>query len=351
MKKKATYLLFFLVTPFYLLAQVPAYYSQVDFTVSPQQIQQQLTNLITTTHDYELNYTPEVWDILKIADLEPNQVEDVLLLYGYEDFDGISKNDRSRNKDLNCTSSSCVGLWNREHVFPRSLATPPLETNYPNAGTVAHGLRACDSQMNSSRNNRPYEQGTGNAEITPDSNFYPGDEWKGDVARIIMYLYLRYPSQCEAVTVGIGSTNYSNLGDMPDIFLEWNTEDPVSSLETQRNTVIFDVQGNRNPFVDNPYFATILWNGPEAEQTWDVLEVSDIAIETPVLYPTITNGLVYVKNVSQTVFEYRVYSVSGKFVLAGTTTHKIDLANLSKGMYFVQMQNETVIQTEKIIMR
>ncbi|PKP26359.1 MAG: hypothetical protein CVU03_03775 [Bacteroidetes bacterium HGW-Bacteroidetes-2] len=351
MKKKATYLLFFLVTPLCLLAQIPEYYNEVDFTVSPQEIQQQLTNLITTTHSYELNYTPEVWDILKIADLEPNQAEDVLLLYGYDDFDGISKTDRLRNKELNCTSSSCIGLWNREHIFPRSLATPPLETNYPNAGTDAHGLHACDSQMNSSRNNRPYEQGSGNAKITPDSNFYPGNEWKGDVARIIMYLYVRYPTQCAAVTVGIGSTNYSNLGDMPDIFLEWNAEDPVSSLETQRNTVIFDVQGNRNPFIDNPYLATILWNGPDAEQTWDVLEVADNNIDTPFLYPTITNGLVYVKNVSQTVFEYRVYSISGKFVLSGNTNQEINLGNLSKGMYFVQLQNEMMIHSEKIIIR
>jgi endonuclease I len=53
------------------------------------------------------------------------------------------------------------------------------------------------------------------------------------------------------------------------MFLEWNAEDPVSAFEMQRQEIIEGAQGNRNPFIDNPYFATLIWDGPEAENLWD----------------------------------------------------------------------------------
>ncbi len=351
MKIKATYLLVFLFAPFYLLSQVPEYYQDVNFSVPQEEIQQQLTNLITATHFYELTYTPEVWEVLQIADLEFITGEEVLLLYGFNDNDGIFKTDRTRHKNLNCTQSSCIGLWNREHVFPRSLANPPLDTSYPSAGTDAHGLRAVDSQMNSSRGNRAFEASSGDSHITSNGNFYPGDEWKGDVARMLMYMYLRYPSQCEAIIVGVGPSTYSISADMPDVFLEWNAEDPVSEFEIQRNEVIYQNQGNRNPFIDNPYMATMIWNGPDAEDPWNILEVQETFSTTLVLYPTITDGYVYIENNSQSVFEYRVFNVSGNFLLQGETSSEIDLGTLSKGMYFIQLQNQTFNKVEKIIMR
>lgn len=351
MKIKATYFFVFLFAPFYIVSQVPEYYQDVNFSVSQEEIRQQLTNLVTATHFYELTYTPEVWNVLKIADLEFIDGEEVVLLYGFNDDDGIYKTDRTRHKDLNCTQSSCIGLWNREHVFPRSLATPPMDTSYPSAGTDAHGLRAVDSQMNSSRSNRAFESGSGDSYITSNGNFYPGDEWKGDVARILMYLYLRYPTQCEAVTVGIGPSSYSFLADMPDVFLEWNAEDPVSAFEIERNEVIYENQGNRNPFIDNPYLATMIWNGPEAENLWNVLEVPEAISTSLILYPTITDGYVYMENKSQSMVTYSVYTISGNFILEGQSSSEIDLGELSKGMYFINLQSQNYNKTEKIIMR
>ncbi|MGB8704779.1 MAG: endonuclease [Gillisia sp.] len=53
-----------------------------------------------------------------------------------------------------------------------------------------------------------------------------------------------------------------------DLFLKWNREDPVSIFEIQRNNVIEGAQGNRNPFIDNPYIATLIWGGTPAENRW-----------------------------------------------------------------------------------
>ena len=55
---------------------------------------------------------------------------------------------------------------------------------------------------------------------------------------------------------------------MPDVFLNWNFSDPVSEFEEKRNNSIANVQGNRNPFIDNPHLATLIWNGPAAEDKW-----------------------------------------------------------------------------------
>tara|TARA_B110000305_G_scaffold148750_1_gene165072 strand:- start:4352 stop:5227 length:876 start_codon:yes stop_codon:yes gene_type:complete len=206
--------------------------------------------------------------VIKVSDGFSLDTSKVLLVYGYDDNDPAVENDRTRAKSLSCHTSSCFGLWNREHVFPKSLASPNLVTNYPSAGTDVHNLRACDYSTNASRSNKKFDAGNGNSSSNNQGNWYPGDEWKGDVARIIMYMYLRYPNQCEPTNVGIGTQLFSPNGDMPDVFLNWNFSDPVSDFEESRNNAIAIVQGNRNPFIDNPYLATIIWSGPAAEDKW-----------------------------------------------------------------------------------
>ena len=183
------------------IAQIPDYYSTIDFDQVGVTLRIQLSNLISDTHHTFLPYSSsstDTWDVIKTADLTPENTDFVLLMYGYDDDDGEYISDRTRSIDDSCHSSSCIGLWTREHVFARSLANPALTTNDPGPGTDIHNLRACDSQKNSQKSNRLFIDASGNSRIIGDY-FFPGDEWKGDVARIIMYMYLRYPSQCEAI--------------------------------------------------------------------------------------------------------------------------------------------------------
>jgi len=349
-------IIFLLVFPLLSFSQIPSYYSSIDFSQTGDALKTQLTTLITTTHTTEMYYTssaPDVWDALKQTDLDPDDVTNtnVLLMYGYDDSDAITKNDRVRDEALSCHQSGCTGLWNREHVYPKSLANPSLTTDSPGAGTDAHNLRACDGQMNSSRNNRPYEDGVGNSTITPTvGNWYPGDEWRGDVARMIMYMYVRYPTQCLATTVGVGNTTYSV--DMPDIFLEWNQEDPVSAYEISRNDLLEGIQGNRNPFIDNPYLATVIWNGLAATDNWSVLSNKELIVtDAVVVYPTVTSDFVYIKNTSHNLYNYRVSNNLGQLLCKGETTDKIDLSRLSKGLYFVNLQYQGSQKTVKVILK
>jgi len=341
------------VFAFSLSAQVPSYYSTIDFNQSSNDLKQDLSQLITTTHVNEIPYTStsvDTWDVLKIADLNPNNSQDVLLVYGYDDTDNDSQTDRTRSVNSNCTSSGCIGLWNREHVYARSLANPSLDTNYPSAGTDAHNLRASDGQMNSSRSNRVFSEANGIATITAQGHFYPGDEWKGDIARIIMYMYLRYPNQCLANNIASGTNNFHP--DMPDVFLEWNVEDPVSSFEVQRNNTIASVQGNRNPFIDNPYIATLIWGGTAAADTWQALSQQEYQVKPIVIYPTVTSEFLTLEHTAERAFQYTIRDYSGRKIHEAKANHpKISVAHLASGYYILQIECESQHQNFKFIKR
>ena len=276
--------LLFLVFSAQLFSQ-QAYYNHVNLNLTGLTLKEALAVKIINTHTRTLFYD-QIWNASKATDVNPNNPNEVLLLYGWENgTDSDVTNDRWRNKESN---GGITGNWNREHVYSRSLGTPDLGEAGP--GSDAHHLRPADVQRNSSRGNRKFSDANGNSGATSEiysdpidgtnsAGWYPGDEWKGDVARMMMYMYLRYGNRCLPSNVGLGN-NTNTPDDMIDLFLKWNAEDPVSDFERQRNTYHentnnSEAQGNRNPFIDNPRLATRIWGGPEAEDTWGIYTSSD----------------------------------------------------------------------------
>ncbi|MDO7138673.1 endonuclease [Algibacter lectus] len=344
-------LLLVVAYPCILFSQTPAYYSGIDFSRSSENIKTQLTTLITNTQSVLLPYTSsslDTWDVLVESDLESQFSDEVLLIYGYDNTDLLTSNDYSRNKDLSCHSSSCLGLWNREHVFSKSLADPSLVDSYPSAGTDVHNLRACDSQMNSSRNNRIFQDGTGNSHITSLGNFFPGNEWKGDVARIIMYMFTRYPEQCEAKNIGFGDLDETST--MPAVFLAWNAQDLVSQYERGRNESIYSVQGNRNPYIDNPYLATLIWGGELAEDTWGTLGLKGELKESFAIYPTYTKDYVYIDQIGNyNKYNFVIINALGQRVMSSKLEHMIDISSLDAGVYIMKVQGGKAVITQRII--
>lgn len=325
------------------IAQIPSYYNSVNLNLTGENLKNQLALLITETQFASLTYTPQVWNALKQTDLDPENSSRVLLLYGSNDNDGFFQTDRTRNVNATCSNSNCIGFWNREHVFPRSLGNPNLGFEGP--GSDVHHLRATDFQMNSLRGNKRYTNSNGNAQAF-GSFFYPGDEWKGDVARMIMYMYLRYGFQCLPNNVGSGFSNVSPLGDMPTIFLQWNSEDPVQAHEVVRNNVLENLQGNRNPFIDNPYLATLIWGGPQAQDHWGLLSEDVFKTAAFRVYPTVTSDFVYVQNDTQTVdFELKVVNLSGQVLQHQKNNSSVSMSNYEVGMYLIIISNG--IQTER----
>lgn len=342
--------LLLLLLPLSLIAQVPAYYTGLDYGQTGEDLENDLSALVIATHTYELIYTPEVWNALKLADLVPEDPSKVFLIYGYNDSDNDHVNDRTRSKDESCHTSSCSGKWVREHVFPKSLGNPSFGNEGP--GSDAHSIRAVDYTWNNSRSNRKFAEGEGDSHITSQGFFYPGDEWKGDVARMMMYMHLRYGNRCTANQVSIGEHNFHE--DMPDIFLQWNAEDPVSEYELVRNEVLQTMQGNRNPFIDNPYLATLIWGGPEAENTWPQMSVKDEIFAITQVYPNPSNGGFIVKS-NKIIKSLSVFSVDGSRVLGekpNKSEAKINLEEIKSGAYIllIQYADETK-ETKKLILQ
>jgi endonuclease I len=263
-----------------------SYYDGLDFnTLNGAELKSALANRITTTHTNFLEYTPDIWTASKITDANPNNANEVILIYGWEagnDQDGT--NDRTRDNTLQDNGSNGSFVWNREHVYPQSLGTPNITTS-TTPGQDAHSLRPVDKPTNSSRGNKRFAEGSGNSGVS-NGGWYPGDEWKGDVARMMMYMYVRYDDQCLPTNVGIGDSSLTQDA-MIDLFLKWNYEDKVSDFEKNRNTYHENTnnsaaQGNRNPFIDNPYLATIIWGGNDnAEDLWGISSEDDVDPSQP----------------------------------------------------------------------
>ena len=261
-----------------------SYYDGLDFSKSGIALKADLATRITSTHTNFLVYTPGVWEASKVTDVNPENSSEVLLIYGY-----ATSGEYSRTRGVNDNGGS-QGQWNREHVYPRSLGNPNLEFVGP--GADAHHLRPADVNYNSQRSNTIFAEGSGDSGNV-SGGWYPGDEWKGDVARMMMYMYVRYDEVCLPSRVGNGS-NASTPDDMIDLFLKWNVEDPVSDFERQRNTYHNNTsntyaQGNRNPFIDNAYLATRIWGGDPAEDYWGIFTTQDDEAPTTPTNVTVTN--------------------------------------------------------------
>ncbi|MFF8651787.1 endonuclease I family protein [Streptomyces griseoluteus] len=193
-----------------------------------------------------------VWDALKVTDQDPNNSSNVILLYS-----GVS-----RAKSL---SGGSTGDWNREHVWAKSHGDFGEVTG---PGTDLHHLRPADVQVNSVRGNKDFDDGGsavsgGGGSLTDSDSFEPRDADKGDVARMILYMAVRYdggdgfadlePNE----KVNNGSNPY--IGRL-SVLKQWNDEDPPSAFEEKRNQVIYDTyQHNRNPFIDHPEWVDAIW--------------------------------------------------------------------------------------------
>ena len=350
MKKHYFLLLFFIGLGAF--AQQP-YYDGIDFTLPPAQLYNVLQNKL---EDHNANYSyGQARDMMKVADEWEEDNSRVVLIYGYNDNDNNCTTDYTRHKD-NFGGQSCE--YNREHVFPRSLANPGMgRANNNTIGIAAdpHNIRAADQQANQNRQNYPFGPGSGNARVISGQHWYPGDEWKGDVARMMMYMYVRYGERCLPSLVGTGATQ--NTTEMLELFLEWNIEDPVSYLEIQRNDYLEDVYGNRNPFIDNPYLATVLWGGEAAEDRWGTLATADYTWkENIAIYPNPASESIWIEsNTANPHFTYTLYNLTGQKVYStkSTTDNKLEIPihDLTSGVYILHIHNGTNAINRQILVK
>jgi len=331
-----------------------SYYNDVDLTKTGTALKDELATKIISTHTNFLSYS-NIWEASKATDVNPDDATEIILIYGYTDDNSTT----AKTDDIDNQNTGGTTGWNREHTYPRSLGTPSFE-NSDTPGSDAHHLRPSNPTMNSTRGNQLFADGSGNAgNVT--SGWYPGDEWKGDIARMMMYMYLRYGSQCLPKNVGVGSTNAVD-SNMINLFLDWNAEDPVSDFEDTRNTYHENTsntyaQGNRNPFIDNPYLATLIWGGTAAENRWSSLSSNDFSsLEAVSIFPNPSNtGNITVSTPNELeINSIEVFSVLGKKVRTIKNKNIQNLTtinNLNSGIYLVKISNSETYSVKKLIVK
>lgn len=174
-------------------------------------------------------------------------------------------------------------LWNREHVWCKNHSNglyTTINDSARNAGSDIHHVRPALMLVNSTRSNVPYGivDKTNATQISDTGNYFggnvfePSDEIKGDIARILMYVYVRYSASLDASKdvvidkrgelkiTDIVSTPSGTEEDAWKLLLNWNTLDPVNYLEMNRNKEGQKLQGNRNVFIDHPEFANMCFD-------------------------------------------------------------------------------------------
>ena len=222
----------------------PYYASAVGLT--DEELKESLRDIISVVIKVE-TYGDLRYDLPK-SDVDPNNKDNIMLLY--------------TGKSVNSTWDG-GSTWNREHVWPKSLGW----FGEDGAGADIHHIRPTNNSANSSRGNKPYgevEHSESNKKTTSmpgygsvhygyatKDYFEPLDNVKGDIARIIFYLMVRY-EEADRYT-------FNTVAQSKEMLLKWNEQDPVDDFEKYRNEQGFIIQGNRTPFIDHPECAELIW--------------------------------------------------------------------------------------------
>lgn len=299
-------------------------------------------NIIIRDHT-EFDYTDsstDVWDILKESDRDPNNSDNVILIYTGWSVNGA--------QEYNSGSG-----WSREHVWAKSHGD--FDTDPP-AGSDAHHLRPADISVNSARGNKDFDNGGSPhheaTECNTDSDSWePRDAVKGDVARMMFYMATRYEGnngEPDLELVDYTPTEGPLFGKLSTL-LEWHIQDPVDDFERNRNEVVYSYQGNRNPFIDHPEFVNRIW-GEDPTVIGDNFEIS-VSV-----YPNPASEYVNIaipNNIGNSN-QIAIVDVFGKTIYSEFTEKrmiKIQSSEFASGLYSVQISNNHagVFITKKLV--
>lgn len=277
---KNIYILFILITSA-VSAQIPAnYYNSAD-GLTGFALKTELRNIITNGHDdqgYSALYTGyETTHSDNIAEAGYENNNSVLLFYtenpngpdSYQYFHGSNQ----------CGNYDQEGIChNREHIIPQSS----FGSNAPMQNDIHHVIPS-DGFVNGQRGSIPFgevasanwtsDNGSqrGTSAITGYSGtvFEPIDEFKGDIARAILYFAVRYQNNVDTFSFEMFNGTEDQVFETwaLDMLLDWHYNiDPVDNREIIRNNAAYDFQGNANPFVSHPEYANLIWNpNPDTE--------------------------------------------------------------------------------------
>jgi hypothetical protein len=341
-----------IVTP-----QIPVGYYDTLEGLSGATLKQALQDIIANPAVVRLHSYADMWEILRESDRNPENNNQIWAMYVEYP---MSKLDQQN-------TSSTVGKWNREHIFPQSRGgftvalgdtadgitfwTSTSASNTVDGVSDAHHIRAENGQENSSRGNKNFA----NTTTSTTYSGYAGNfgSWKGDVARALFYMGVRFNDlnivNGDPTELSGGNPSFQ-IGDLATL-LSWNTQDPRDDFEMNRNNIIYNWQMNRNPFIDYPLLADYIYGANFGQPWFATLSSSTFAPEEIKVYPNPTTNYVVISGLSG-ISKAEIYTITGQLVQETTFTNetRIDFS-LASGVYLVKVTNFNQTLTRKIIVR
>jgi len=336
MKKLLSAVVLF-ITAASLQAQPLPYY-QDAYNESGEDLREALYDIIKvhTRLTYSSSST-DTWDVLKASDKDTTNTSNVCLIYAGVSVNGPQEYNNGQG-------------WNREHVWPRSLGNFGTSQG---VGTDVHNLKPADGGLNSLRSNHEYDDlgstgsgvnyngtATGNRINGSAGLFEPRDKVKGDLARIILYMDLRYegagsePDLVVREALNSGGTTHAVLSTL----LDWHFADPVDSFELNRNDVIHNMQGNRNPFIDHPELVHYIY-GDSTNVAWNPFMAVEMSPEPSNLHLGPIPADAFLNITAAIAAPYSITNLSGEQMQEGTLSsgnNRIIVETLPAGSYILQ---------------
>ena len=319
------------------------YYNALE-GLSGAALKQAIQDIIANPAVVHAHNYGDITEILKTADQNPLNSNEVWLMYVEQPRSKLDFQDTGIN----------TGKWNREHIYPQSRGGYAdgtesiadginiwLPTNADDilAGHAdAHHLRAEDGAENSTRSNNDYGL-TGYNGPTGTMG-----SWKGDVARSVFYMAVRY-NALSVVNGDIDDATVGQLGDLASL-LTWNTLDPSDDFEMNRNNYVYTWQVNRNPFIDYPDLANYIW-GAKTGQVWHSnLSTNDFVNLKVNLYPNPAKKSITISGLDEEAI-IEIYNSLGAKILESKFTGETKLnIDFPSGIYFAKInsRDKTIVK-------
>lgn len=266
--------------------------------------------------------------------------------------------------------------YNREHTFPQSWFTELT----PMKSDMNH-IFPTDGEVNGIRSNFPFGEvstvsittrngsklGTGNNFGYTGTVFEPINEYKGDIARAIFYMAVRYENQI-AGWISNGNANDALNGTSYQVFdpwqlrllYKWHLQDPVSTKETNRNDSVFVIQKNRNPFIDRPEWVYDMWNCTGLIAATSVQDLNSNNTPPFHIFPQpLLRSTPFVISFKQPTADQSSLTILNSFgqtlyssiIPKGSTQYRQETTNLPKGLYLIQIKMKNRNYSEKLILQ
>lgn len=322
------------------------YYNSLN-NLSGATLKQALQDIVANPSVVHAHNYGDVETILKVCDVNPANSSQVWLMYV----------EQPRSKLDYQTGNSNIGVWNREHIYPQSrggfsdgtsstadginIWLPTNANDLLTGHGDAHHIRAEDGSENSFRSNKNY----GTEYNGPTGNL---GSWKGDVARAIFYMAVRY-NGLSVVNGNPSDTPSGNIGDLATLLL-WHQQDPADDFEMNRNNYIYTWQINRNPFIDNPDLASYVF-GSNVGQPYTLGNESFVDSKI-LVYPNPTTDYIVISGLDSEA-KAEVFSIAGQKIKETKFINEVtlSLSDVTAGVYLVKISNETSSITRKIIVK